>query len=212
MFCQEGGLAAATVSPRQTARQRSEITAHPVGSEAADAQWQPLTTGKLMAAAIERALFAREQSSRFFIHVRITNLSQRAAGVDLSDSWEIVYPNQWGVYQRDHREEIDEERRAHEPLSEPRKMQLIADYHANKLTMMAPGQTMDYYREFNASGRTDVDQSQGRYVILSLDGRILVTDGKDAEALDCTGTPSDAACGDVVIPFPVAWKTIPPGR
>ena len=179
----------------------------------ADEQWQPMMTDSTLAAVqVERRLYETTASDHFFIRARLTNLSQQTLGVDLRTYWGIIYPNQWGVQQQDHREVIDEGRMIHEPLDDQRKQQLVADYHAGTLAMVKPGQAVEYYREFNASGHPDVDQRTGNYFLLSVDGRILVTDGSRVEALDCTWHQgASTGCGDLVIPFPVRWGTIPPG-
>ena len=160
---------------------------------------------------VERRLYESTESDHFFIRVRLTNLSQQTLGADLRNYWGIIYPNQWGVHQKDHREVIDEGHMIHEPLDNQRKQQLVLDYRAGKLTMVKPGQAVEYYREFNASGRPDVDKSTGNYFLLSLDGRVSVTDGSRVEALDCTWSQGPSTgCGDLVMPFPVQWGGIPP--
>ena len=76
--------------------------------------------------------------------------------------------------------------------------------------MIKPGRAVEYYREFNAGGRPDVEKSQGNFFILSLDGRVFVTDGNRVEALDCTWDQGSATgCGDLVMPFPVHWSVVP---
>ena len=159
----------------------------------------------------EQRLYEKEGSKYFFIRVRLTNMTRQSIGIDLAHYWQVIYPNQWGIYPENHRGIIDETRMIlHKPLDNQQKEQLIADYNARKLTMIKPGQAVDYYREFNASGRTDVDKGHGNYFILSLDGRVSVTDGNRVDTIDCTLESTQASSGcDLVIPFPVTWQSIP---
>ncbi|MBI4355859.1 MAG: hypothetical protein HY597_05400 [Candidatus Omnitrophica bacterium] len=195
-----GGVALYSASQKTT----------PTTNQSTDEHWQLLTTGTLAVAHVERRLYEKEGSNHFFIRVRLTNVIQQSIGVDLAHYWQVIYPNQWGIHQEDHRTMIDEKHMVDEPLDNQQKEQLITEYHARKLTMVKPGQAVDYYREFNASGRADVDRGHGNYFILSLDGRVLVTDGSRVEALDCTWGPRHSGCGDLVIPFPVRWQGVPP--
>ena len=191
----------------------SAVLSEPLAlNRATDEQWQPMTEGTLAAVQVERRLYESTESDHFFIHARLTNLSPQPLGVDLRNYWDVIYPNQWGVHQKDYREVINEQHMIHEPLDTQQKEQLIADYHAGKLTMVKPRQAVEYYREFNASGRPDVDKSTGNYFLLSVDGRVFMTDGNRVEALDCTWNQgASTGCGDLVIPFPVKWGAIPPG-
>ena len=38
------------------------------------------------------------------------NTSNKLIGVDLTDYWKIIYPNQWGIYKKPYRQVINERR------------------------------------------------------------------------------------------------------
>lgn len=174
--------------------------------------WQVMATNALAVAAVERVLYERANDPHFFIRVRITNTTDRPIGVDLRDYRQVIYPNQWGINQESQRGVIDERRVPPTPL--PAK--LTEDFVAGKLTGIAPGEAVDYYREFNASGRKEIEaQAQKdavKYLVVSLDGAVPVTDGKAVETLSCVWDGGrNTGNTDLVVPLPVRWNAIPGG-
>jgi hypothetical protein len=111
--------------------------------------------------------------------------------VDLRDYWNVIYPNQWGPVNTDHRQVIDEGRVDYPPLKESAEEKLLADFRAGTLTTIPAGTAVDYYREFNASGRADVEkQLKGfKYLIISLNGKQLLTEGRSNRS-PATGSKS----------------------
>jgi hypothetical protein len=158
-------------------------------------------------------LYERPDLSNFFVHVRVTNLTSRAIGVDLRDYWHVIYPNQWGPVNTDHRQRIDEGRVEYPPLKKAAEDKLLADFRAGALTTIPAGKSVDYYREFNASGRANVEkQVEGfKYLIISLNGQQLLADGKQVEQVSCDWEQIETADTDLVIAAPVPWKKIPDG-
>lgn len=112
-----------------------------------DAAWQVMASNALAVGAVERVLYERTNDPHFYIHVRITNQSGRPIGADLRDYWQVIYPNQWGLSQDPNRRVIDERRIT--PVAG--KSTLVPEFAGGRLTRIAPGQSVDYYREFNAS-------------------------------------------------------------
>jgi hypothetical protein len=178
-------------------------------------QWHRLATGELASVDVERALYEKEGQRHFFIHVQITNLADRPIGVDFSDYWKVMYPGRWGMSDLDHRTLIDEERMVYKDLDEAAREALLAAFRAGGLATLPVHKAIDYYREFNASGRADVDaqEKQGKYLIISLDGVLRLTDGKAVEQLSCAWDSKgrDAKQTDLVITTPVPWKKLPDG-
>ena len=171
--------------------------------------WQTVASNALARAAVERVLYERPNDSHFYIRVRITNTTDRPLGADLRDYWRVIYPNQWGVSQQDRRGEINE-RRLKQVAD---KSALVTDFAAGRLTRIEPGASVDYYREFNAGGRKEVEeearQFAGKYLVVSLDGQVPVTDGKRIAALSCLWEGDrTAADTDLVIPLPVKWSKV----
>jgi hypothetical protein len=105
---------------------------------------------------------------------------------------------------------IDERRFVLGPLDAPSAAVIVADYRAGALASIVPGGTLEYYEEFNASGRADVDaQSKSSpFVIVTMDGQLKVSDGTRAERV--INSANDAS-REVPIHAPVVWKSIPSG-
>jgi hypothetical protein len=159
----------------------------------------PIASGSIARASVERALYERTGSPHFYVRIRIENLTDRPIGVALGDRRRTIYVNQWGYLSTPHRLDIDETR-APPPPGDP----------AAPRTTIPPHGTLDAYREFNASGRRDVDAQHGTYpyLFLSMDGVLDVT-GEEL-GLSWIGSRSSVDT-DVIIGAPVSWQLIPPG-
>ena len=166
--------------------------------------WTTIARDAGVIVAVEHVLYETAGDPHFFVRVRIE--SARGVAVDLRNYHEVFYPNQWGASETPQRTEINERRRVLPPFD---PAPVLADHAAGTLTPIAAGGTLDYYEEFNASGRADVDaQTRGAvFVIVTMDGQLRVSDGKTAERL----APSSDAAREVAIPTPVVWKSIPAG-
>ena len=169
-----------------------------------DGDWHSLVKNKFVAVHVERCLYEVKGEKRFLMAVRITNLTDVEIGIDLRGKPQCVYPNQWGVQGTKQRLIIDERRAI---LTAPDPDQLRADFKAARLTAIPAGKSTIIYTEFNNSGRADVDRCKGKYLLVSMDGQVVATDGKTVETASCAWTDGiGAAETDVVLPFPVMWK------
>jgi len=174
------------------------------------AQWHRVGKGDLAAVDVERALYEKTGERHFLVRFRVTNLADRPIAADLREYSKVIYPNQWGKSDSDHRLAIDERRMVYQELPEADRTRLLADFGARRLTNIPAGKSIDYYREFNASARADVDRSQGKYLIVSLDGELRLTDGAKVEQFSCDWNHGRTVeQTDLVIPMPVPWKTVP---
>jgi len=165
-----------------------------------------VTEGEGVSVRVERRLYQQAGNPHFLVRVRIDNHSDHALGVDLRDYWAVVYPNQWGALREDHRSVIDEMRAYPKLLDAARRADLRQAHAAGNLTTVNAAGSVEYYREFNASGRADVDQqATERFLFVSLAGQTLLTDG--ARCFDQpAGSPGSS---DLVIAAPVPWGKVP---
>ncbi|AKU99140.1 hypothetical protein AKJ09_05804 [Labilithrix luteola] len=180
----------------------------PQRPEVPPSTWVSVAHGASVDVGVERALFEQPGAAHFFVHVRITNKSDAPVGVDLRNYNEVFFPNQWGASDESHRTVTDERRLVVSPLGAEAKAAIEADYRAGKLTNVQPGASVDYYRDFNASSRDEVGaQAKGaRYVLVSLDGQLNVTNGTSAERV--VPRPEDDA-RVMAIDAPVEWQRVP---
>jgi hypothetical protein len=177
---------------------------------AAGEQLAPLARGTLAAVAAEPALYETQGSRHFFVHLRVENLTDRALGVRLSDRWRTIYPNQWGYSATKVRGTVDETRVVHPTLDAAGQAKLAADFAT--LTPIPAHGALDFYAEFNASGRAEVEAQRDTYpfLIVSLDGVLDVTDGRRVDQLRLVWEQGrNATTTDLVIPTPAPWRTIP---
>ncbi len=177
------------------------------GDTHGDVGFFEVSRGTLATVEVERALFTVAGSARFFIHVRLTNTSNAPIGLSFEDYGHVVYPNQWGAHDSDHRDTIDEGRATFPPRGGPSDDALRASFRAGKTTKVEPKTSVDYYRDFNASTRSDVDAANAKHIIVSLGGELLVTDGTRVEGLE----PKAPGEADFAVSSPVAWQAAPQG-
>ena len=173
--------------------------------------WQTLGATSLATIDVEKALYEKGGES-FFIHVRLTNRSERPVGVDLQDHGRVVYPNAWSKEAQEYRVNINEKRVIHKPFDEAARAAFLEDFKAGKLTLLPPGKSLDYYSQFDRGDRFGVSQEEDKYLILSLDGEQLVTDGAKVERFSLEWGSEDnksVAPTDLAIPTPVPWKLVP---
>jgi len=189
-------------------------TREPEAAEAATAgavpatatDWYTVHEDQVLAVRVERRLYQQAGSPHFLVRVRVDNRSARRLGVDLRDYWSVIYPNQWGALREDHRSIIDEMRATPEPLDAALCADLRRAFASGDLTAVPPTGSVEYYREFNASGRAEVDQqATEQYLFVSLAGQTLYTDGTRCDHLEAAG-PGDS---DLVIATPVPWGEVP---
>lgn len=171
--------------------------------------WQLVAEGQLAAIYAEHTLYQKEGSDRFFVHVRVQNKTRNEVGVDLGDYNEVVYPNQWGVRREAQRGTIDEKRIMPRKLDGSVSRNLLTRYVTHTLTMIKPGASADYYREFNASTIKQVESNNGKYLFVSLDGQIFDTDGKSVETITLEWGKGRDFWTDLWFTFPAQWKSIP---
>jgi hypothetical protein len=144
-----------------------------------------LFRGELASVAIEPNLFQIDPSPRLFMGIRISNLTDQTIGVDLTRPFDIIYPNQIGLSSKDHREIVDERRLiiGDAPDGALRRV-ILADFHNHRLAEIQPKASLVYYREFFGGDRTnhklahEVGELSGSFLVMALDGRLLLTNGQ----------------------------------
>ncbi len=173
-------------------------------------EWHLLAEGKLATAEVDPVLYFREDDDDFYVQVRLTNRTKNPIGVRL-DYWKGFSPNQWGVHPQDKRILIDESRAERKGLTEKEKAKLRADFASKQLTMIPPGKSVTYFRDFNGpTGRKKIAEKAGLFLILSMDGQLFFTDGQVIEDLHCDWDGGrDVEETDVVIDYPPKWKLLP---
>lgn len=186
---------------------------HPPTPPADAPAFAVLVRGDLAEVQQADRLYERADSPHFFVRLRIHNLRPTSIAIDLRDDDLVLYPNQWGGLPAPQRTTIDESREVPVDLDEARRAALRAAFAAtpSPLVHVPAGGDVDLYREFNASGRAEIDAVTEPWLYVSMAGQLLITDGTQAENLGldppATGAPGDAG----MFTTPVRWGQVPPG-
>jgi hypothetical protein len=169
--------------------------------------FQTIYQSKVISASVEKVLYQTPQSKHFFIHYQIKNLSQNNLGIYTDAYFGLFYPNQWGVVTQPQRNIIDE-RRIDPAALKDSMIRFIEDKYKNhQLHLLLPGETLDYYRDFNASHKKHVQLQPGEFMFISTDGQLLMTDGSKTEHAHFDAGSFDQSC--IFLPYPLVWKKIP---
>jgi len=162
--------------------------------------------GKLAIVTIDRQLYVSDTSNYFYIHVSIKNISGNALGLDLSNSWHVLYPNQWQFSDTTFRTEINERLIIPEEITVAKTADIAKKIKDNKLIMVLPAKTYDYYTEFNAEKPNDSEIAKNKYLIVAIDGQMIFTDGANIEQIKCNGDLN--VDRELALKCPFAWQII----
>ncbi len=162
--------------------------------------------GKMVIITIDKQLYVSDTSDFFYIHVSIKNSSRNVLGIDLTNPQHLLYSNQWQFSDTTFRSVIDETQMIPDDLNAVKAADLAEKLKENKLIMVLPTQTFDYYTEFNADKPEDTDLLKNNYLIVSIDGQMFFTDGKNVEQVKCNGDLN--VDRDVALKCPLFWRNI----
>ncbi|MCK9611917.1 MAG: hypothetical protein WC401_04745 [Bacteroidales bacterium] len=162
--------------------------------------------GKLVNISIDKYLYVTDSSDFFYIHVFIKNVSGNMLGIDLSNSRYFLYPNQWQFSDNDFRSVIDETQIIPAELDAKKIAEIGKKIKDKQLNMVLPGQTFDYYTEFNAAKPKSEDMVKYKYLIIAIDGQMFFTDGSNIEQVKCNGDM--IVDRELAIPCPFTWQKI----
>lgn len=175
------------------------------GIAAGGRPWQPIIRGRLASIEAEPAVYAESDSGPALVRIRVGNLSLRPLAV-AADYWSVVFPNQWGFHRHPYRTTVDEPEFQLPPLGRDDTLRLLVAQRERAMPLVPPGNSVEYFREF-AGGRPGPAGSAASYLIISLSGRLLVSDGLTAEELTLIGALPKTR--DLVIPLPLTWRQVP---
>ncbi|MBN1534786.1 MAG: hypothetical protein JXA20_19095 [Spirochaetes bacterium] len=160
-----------------------------------------LSRGRFADVFVEKTIYHSPKTMNFLLKFIIRNTADRTIGVDLQSFWRVFYPNQWGLNRKPYREVIDERRITPDTVVD--NAPLLFRYAGRRgLQFIARGKTLAYYREWNGSGEKIHFTNPREYLIISIDGQLLITDGTDVENLSLRYIP------EVAFSHPLSHKTI----
>lgn len=170
--------------------------------------WFSLGSAGDLAAATARVLYEADGQPHFYLRFRVENRGDRALGVDLRGYHEVLYPNQWGWSHGPRRDVVDETRAVFPPATAERRSELRAAFQGGLLTRVPAHGALEFYRDFNASGRADVERDPAAYLLIAVDGQLLASDGDRVLELHIG---DDEATRVLALPAPLPWARAPAG-
>ncbi|PKP22179.1 MAG: hypothetical protein CVU05_04985 [Bacteroidetes bacterium HGW-Bacteroidetes-21] len=160
--------------------------------------------GMLAEIYVEKAMYEAPKYENFLMKFTIKNINEKTIGVDLSDYWRVIYPNQWGLYEKPVREDVNEQQII--PNEDFDKNFLKRKYKKKELRMIKPGESFSYYREWNGSGEKPVLKGTEKFVIITVDGQLFITNGKLLEQVKLLHAEEQDRA--VVLPAPIVYKAL----
>jgi hypothetical protein len=166
----------------------------------------------LVEVTVERALFERSDQAHFFLHFWVRNLRNKPVSIDLRNKQLLLHPNQWGFSPTNYRQSIDEGRMTKPSPEDQVRQELLMAFEGDQLQPIEPSGAFDFFVEFNASGRRDIEAQAASwpFLIVSMDGELLATNGRHIEWHSLL-EDFDTTKTDLVLTTPLLWKTIPEG-
>ena len=168
--------------------------------------WELVAATSRIRVDVERTEYvhpgAENPNGNCYLRVRVTNISPTTVGVDLR-SRGVIYPSCWGVVEPGVPTVIECLEGVETPLDAATRRELEQAFRAHRLAELAPGQALDYYRDFNGTpdGVCD-DPNDGKLLEVHLGGTLEVVAGR-AEQI--------GAQRSVRIPVVARWPVIPAG-
>jgi len=172
------------------------------------AAWFSLGAAGDLEAAAAQELYEVAGQPHYYVRFRVSNRGARPLGVDLRSYHEVLYPNQWGWSPEAQRSVIDETRAVFPPPTAQRSAELRAAFAAGALTLVPAHGALEFYRDFNASGRADVERDPAAWLLIALDGQLLASDGEQVLQLR---VGDDEATRMLALPAPLQWRQVPAG-
>lgn len=167
--------------------------------------------GALAAVYVEPTLYRRADLPNGFVAVVwIRNLTDHPIAIDGPGERWFVHPNQWSVGDAPRRQTVDERTMVPLKLDATRRAELRERMQAGHITMLPAGSSLSSDVMFDGpagSGPAAIDAQAGRYLIVSLDGQVIVADRDHAESLEAKAGGLTAA--DLTLPTPVRWGDRP---
>ena len=165
--------------------------------------WAQAVEGSRVSLQVEKALFELKGNPNFFIHVRLVNHGKLTMGIDLRNKGLVACPYRWSASDVDHRAETDKFTMGRKLFDKATIIGLKGAYWNKELTLVPPKKSTDYYADFNAGGRKEIDAMKADFILVSIKGQMQMTDGQTISSVD--------ANYELALNTPVRWETVPRG-
>ena len=168
--------------------------------------WQLVAASDQIRVAVERTEYVHpggeNPHGNCYLRVRVTNTSPVVAGVDLR-SGGVIYPSCAGVVEAGVPTVIECVDVIETPLDAGARHELELAFRAHRLAELAPGEALDYYRDFNGTPDGVCDGPR--------DGRLVEVQLGGALAVVTTRVELVSPQRSVTIPIAARWPVVPAG-
>ena len=162
-----------------------------------------IAEGQLATVQVDAQLYRRpDRPGTFFVRFWVQNRSARPLGLDEG----TLHVNQWVESSTPKRQAVDERSRPPEPLTTAKRAWLHRRMREGGV-VLTPGSTLQMDRAFDGPGASDLAKGRSPYVIVTFDGSLYVTDGKQDEVLSAQAKGLTAS--DLSVPTPVQLSPLP---
>jgi hypothetical protein len=122
--------------------------------------WKTVAKTRWANVRVERKLYQKDGSERFFVHVCLTNISDETIAFAAEKRTAVFYPNQWVESQKTSRLLVNETRPIHATLNKTQTEALLASMkesrHADcSIISIKPRATYEYFISFNSGTKAD---------------------------------------------------------
>jgi hypothetical protein len=162
--------------------------------------------GRMVNLYIEKVNYFSKNGKPFLLKFTVQNKSNKTIGVDLTEYSKVIFPNQWGIYNQPFRSSIDEEQLIFKKMLLQDSIKIINKFKMNVLTSIKPNQSVDYYAYWNGDEKSIHKMSINEFLIISIDGQMIFTDGEIIECLTMDNKNDNEKT--IVFNYPVVSKLV----
>jgi hypothetical protein len=168
--------------------------------------YQNVCNGEYVTVRVESILYEADVSDNFFVQFHIVSTADRDIYVDFRDYWSLIRPVQYVSSAEEELLVIDICTPVAPELTGEFSAEVLGALDRGELTLVPAGESLEFYVDFNAGGREDIDSLTERYLFVGYGGWLTFTDGSVVEVI--------APDGDFIhirTDLPAMWDKVPHG-
>lgn len=166
-----------------------------------------LAEGGLAVVSVEEGvLYAHPFSDHLFLKVAVANRSSTPIGLQVRDYWSLVGPIYYMWNCESESALLDYMSRTPPAATDSLEREYSAMFDEGLLKTIPAGAEAVYYIDFNGASAEEVLGGCDSWLLFSMSGWVVVTDGIEVEVLEAPG-----GLLDVSFPFPVVTEGVPTG-